>query len=99
MYHSGSKFQSAVSFFGGGGILLKEKQASKRHILQHLGFSAPFIDDFCICDTMWEIIYTKLENLFLRSNLKFLGQKIIILSFEWKCVKVIPNNIFAKVLY
>ncbi len=43
--------------------------------------------------------YSKSENLFLRkSNLKLLGLKIPILSFEWKCVKVVPNNIFVKIL-
>ncbi len=43
--------------------------------------------------------YTKSENLFLRkSNLKLSRWKILILSFEQKCVKVVLNNIFVYVL-
>ncbi len=38
-------------------------------------------------------LYTKSENHFLRkSNLKLLGWKMSVLSIEWKCVKVVPNN-------
>ncbi len=46
-----------------------------------------------ICDAIRENIH-KVGNLFL----KLLGQRISILSFEWKCVKVVPNNSFVKVL-
>ncbi len=38
------------------------------------------------------------ENLVLgKSNLNLLGWKISVLSFEQKCVEVVPNNIFVKV--
>ncbi len=49
---------------------------------------------------MWsEKSYTKSENLFLRkSNLMLLEWKISILSFEWKCVGVVSDNIFIHVL-
>ncbi len=47
----------------------------------------------------FEKSYIKLEKHFLRkSNLKLLVLKISILSFERKCVEVVPNIIFVQVL-